>query len=294
MRHLLTLSIAALFSFGLLLPLESDAARLGGGKSFGMQRSAPTPSTPPRSSAATAQQRPSSGASRWLGPLAGLAAGGLLAALLFGDAFDSLQLFDFLLIAGIAFAIFMFMRRRRTASQPAMAGAGAPYQREQSATGFGNTQPPQDRTFATPEIGSALRGEGPRDGLRQDPLPNWFERSSFLDAARNHFIRLQAAWDQGDMRDLQEYTTPELFAALSAERQEHIGADNFTEVVELAAELVGFEQGDGFVLASVRYSGLIREVHGAEAAPFSEMWHIRRATDSDNANWYVAGIQQLD
>ena len=89
MKHLLTLTLTLLTAMTLFV-VDAEAKRFGGGKSFGKQYS-----TTPKQPAATSQTTTSSptssalagksGASRWLGPLAGLAAGGLLASLLFGD-----------------------------------------------------------------------------------------------------------------------------------------------------------------------------------------------------------------
>ena len=64
----------------------AEAARFGGGKSIGMQRNsvnrqaAPTPPTAAQAVPAKPATAAPSGMSRWLGPLAGLAAGGLLGA----------------------------------------------------------------------------------------------------------------------------------------------------------------------------------------------------------------------
>ena len=100
---------------------DAEARRMGGGKSFG---SSPTHQSQPAQrqqaprdqQAAPRQQQPgaaaNSGASRWLGPLAGIAAGGLLAAMLFGDGFEGIQLFDILLLGVIAFVLFKLFARR--------------------------------------------------------------------------------------------------------------------------------------------------------------------------------------
>ena len=119
-------TILALFVTTLALsaiPFEdAQAKRFGFGKNLGKQYNS-AGSAKPRSPATTpgGQQAAgkagarTSGASRWLGPLAGLAAGGLLASLFFGDAFEGLQILDFLLIAGLLFggvALFRAMRKR--------------------------------------------------------------------------------------------------------------------------------------------------------------------------------------
>ena len=268
----------------LLLPVdESEARRLGGGRSLG--RSAPNASQPaaPQRQATTAQRQnpngtaPRSGASRWLGPLAGLAAGGLLAALLFGDAFDGFQLLDFVILALLVFLGIKVIR--------ALRGSSAPVARTAHATP-GQSAAPLGGFEARPG------GGGEAEQLQGVHRPGWFDEAAFLGAARTHFIRLQAAWDKGDMQDIREYTTPELFAELTLERQSYGGEDQFTEVIELDAELLDLVREGDRVVASVRFSGLIREARGAEARPFSEIWHIQRKENEPGANWYVAGIEQ--
>jgi len=127
-----------------LAPSVSEAKRLGGAKSSGMQRSVPdkpvqqaTPATPAAPAAAAA---PTAGATaaaaapkrNWMGPIAGLAAGLGLAAL-FSHFGMGEGLANFVMIALLAVAAFFIIRllMRRFAGgagQPAglaMAGAGA-------------------------------------------------------------------------------------------------------------------------------------------------------------------------
>jgi predicted lipid-binding transport protein (Tim44 family) len=298
MQKTLLLFVVSLLTFGLFIT-DAEARRMGGGKSLGYQRSPaitreaprqPPAATPLRTQpqAAPARPAPSSGASRWLGPLAGIAAGGLLAALLFGDAFQGLQILDFLLFALLALGVFFVIRamRRRAQSPPA---------RTQSMAYAGNSATPATKTFEVPEIGGGLRdrptvGAGIERGA--SPRPAWFDEQAFLKAAKTHFIRLQAAWDKKDIKDIQEYTTPELFAELSMQLQERGEQKNFTEVVSLDVELLDLITEGDRVIASVRFSGLIREEESAQAQPFSEVWHIQRSLNEPSANWYVAGIQQ--
>ncbi len=261
---------------------EAEAARMGSGKSLGQQRPSMTRDAAPSAPAATpqpaapavAQAARPAGASRWLGPLAGLAAGGLLGAMLFGDGFDGFALLDILLIAAIAFAVFAFLRRKRAAATavgyaPAAAATAGPVR------------------FQAPQIGSGLGAHATAVGT----LPAWFDKTRFLEGAKGHFTTLQAAWDANDLERIREYVTPALHAELVHERAQLHGSQH-TEVVSLHAELAGFETRTEHVLASVRYSGLIREAPGAQPQAFSELWHVQRSTREPGAHWYVAGIQQ--
>lgn len=217
----------------------------------------------------------------WLGPLGGLLAGGLFAALLFGGGFSGFQPFDFILLLVIGLGVFFLIKmllRKPTASTFAYSGSTSQFQ-EQS----------QSQNFAIPTIGANLNED---KAIPLDTYPSWFDKASFLEAGKTHFIRLQAAWDRADMKDIREYTTPDLFAQLSLERQKIGSTENFTEVVELNSALLGLYQDGDLILANIRYSGLIREQANADAQPFSEIWVIQRDMSMNNANWYIAGIQQ--
>jgi predicted lipid-binding transport protein (Tim44 family) len=275
------------FLGALLVIPDADARRLGGKKSFG--RSTPSALQQRQSAAPSQAARPNtaanSGARRWLGPLAGLAAGGLLAAMFFGDGFSGLQLFDILIFAGLLFGgIWLFRSMRRNAARPMM---------QRQAAAAGNVSPPPDVSPVSSALGeSAATDVNAGDVLEGRQRPKWFNEQEFLQGAKTHFIRLQAAWDNGDMKDIREYTTPELFAQLTLERQSYGGEKQFTEVITLNAELLGLVREGDQIVASVQYSGLIREEENSEAEEFSEVWHVQRAEAQGNADWYIAGVEQ--
>ncbi len=263
---------------------EAEAKRFGGGmnlgKQYSMPRSAPRPAQTQQPAAASSRPAApaASGASRWLGPLAGLAAGGLLASLFFGDAFEGLQILDVLLFAAlIAGGVMLFRAMRRGA--PSIAGAGA-HGGSVAAGGGPDATMIHAAAFPTP----AESGES--------DAPIWFDGPAFVEGAKTHFIRLQAAWDQADFRDIREYTAPQLFAELKRER-ERLGQEaQFTEVVTLDAELLSVQRDGDQVVASVHFSGLVREDEQASANPVSEIWHVEHAWDSRDGDWLIVGIQQ--
>lgn len=267
----------------LTLPHAAEAKRLGFGGNMGKQynvpqRSASAPATTSRQDAArqTAAAAPrQSGVSRWLGPLAGLAAGGLIASLLFGDGFEGFQIMDFLLIAALLYGGLMLYRTLRVRPLPQAAGGPA----------FGGVfSAPATASTDTP---SAVHGGG-------HDAPAWFDADGFLKGARVHFIRLQAAWDRGDMKDIATYTTPELFAELQAERLARGSETHYTEVDYLDAELSGVQRDGDDVVATIRFSGGIKEEQSGEPQAFAELWHVVHGWDSAAGDWYVAGIQQME
>lgn len=279
----MVVSLGVLFAAGLQ---TAEAKRIGGGANFGSQkqsfsREATTPtspaSTPTRSTAPAA-----GGASRWLGPLAGLAAGGLLAAMFFGGAFDGLKPMDFIIIALFALGAFMLIRALRKSSQ----SAASPYAR--STAGAMADQAPQPSSigsFSNSSVGSA-----------QAPLPNapaWFNEDSFLQGAKAHFTNLQRAWDANDLKTMQEYFTPELFLELARERARIGDENNVTEVQSLNAQLLDLSREGDSIVASVLFQGMVREDYG-QPEPIAEIWHVRHTADSAQGDWLIIGIQQYN
>ncbi|UTW05862.1 Tim44 domain-containing protein [Pseudomonas benzenivorans] len=278
MQRFLSIALAMCLSLGLTMSFEAEAKRLGGGKSFGSAPSHQTRQTPaqnqPAATAPTAGRQPAaaSGASRWLGPLAGLAAGGLLASMFMGDGFEGLQIMDMLIFGLIAFLLFRFLASRRK-SQPAMAG-GAPYQREVPAA-------------ANPVFGSSA-------GAAIKPVinaPAWFNEQSFVSAGREHFLSLQQHWDADEMDKIAEFVTPQLLDFLKRERAELGDGFQSTYIDNLDVQLDGVDDMSDKTVATLTFSGVSKTSRFDQGEAFSESWRLERAV-GDNQPWLVAGIRQ--
>ncbi len=84
----------------------------------------------------------------------------------------------------------------------------------------------------------------------------------------------------------------EIRSQLAERERESPGQPNMTEVVMLDAQLLGIEDlGDGY-LASVEFSGMIREEPSAGPSPFREVWNMTKPK-AGGAGWLVAGVQAL-
>lgn len=131
-----------------------------------------------------------------------------------------------------------------------------------------------------------------RDGVLRRPfgVPADFDAGSFLDGARQSFVRLQSAWDRSDLHELDECTTDDMFNALTHELRVRAGPSR-TEVIELNASLLGIETAAGEYRASVRFSGSLK-VNG-EDERLDEVWNLSRPVDG-SGGWLLAGIQQLN
>ncbi|MBA6142783.1 MULTISPECIES: Tim44 domain-containing protein [Pseudomonas] len=276
------LSIALALCVGLTLSLDANAKRFGGGKSSGSapihQTRQATPTAPAAAPTAPGRAAPAaSGASRWLGPLAGLAAGGLLASMFMGDGFEGFQIMDFLIVALIAFLVFRFIAARRRQQQPQMAMPGhAPMQRE------AHGQPAQPSVFG----GSAAAAAAPVINA-----PAWFNEQSFLAAARNHFQSLQQHWDANEMDKIAEFVTPQMLEFLKRERAELGDGFQSTYIDNLEVQLDGVDDRPDRTDATLTFRGVSKNSRFDQGELFSESWHMVRAP-GENQPWLVAGIRQ--
>lgn len=129
------------------------------------------------------------------------------------------------------------------------------------------------------------------------PAPKWggptdFDMDTFLRQSKSSFVRMQAAWDKADTTDLQKFTTPQVFAELSVQVQAKGPSTDQTEVVSIAAELLGIDTMGDHYLASVKFTGMIKSTPTAMAEPFAEVWNLAKPLDG-SSGWLLAGIQQL-
>lgn len=122
-------------------------------------------------------------------------------------------------------------------------------------------------------------------------IPADFDVPRFLRKSKSAFVRLQTAWDQADLNDIRRFTSKELFGEFFRQINERGGAPNVTEVVTLGAELHSVETMDGYYVARVKFSGMIKEDAAAPVAPFSEIWKLSKPLDG-HRSWIVAGIEQ--
>lgn len=288
------LALAAAVVVGLTLNItDAEAAkRLGGGGSSGMQRQATPPAkntqqaTPAQQPAAPAAAPAAQPKRSWLGPIAGLAAGLGLAALAshlgFGEGLANFMMIALLAVAVIA-VIGFFLRKKAGAQAPGMqyaaAGAGAD----------GNAPRPD----FTPAGGSAATPVAAAVGnTGTGHVPADFDAEGFARNAKLNFIRLQTANDAGNLDDIREFTTPEMFAEIKLVIDERKGAKQETDVVELQAQVFDVAEEEKRYVVSVHFSGLIREDRNAAAEAFSEIWHLVKPIDGSRG-WSVAGIQQV-
>lgn len=305
---LLSLIIALTLLVGLIG--EADAARLGGGRSFGSRPSYSTPynrSGGSQQSGSSYQQpsyQPSAAAQHnqaargalanrggLMGMLGGLAIGGLLGSLFFGGAFEGINFFDILLFAGIAFLLLKLFsaRRAETAAQTTGYGYGQPayepgYQRTASNRAGFDT----DLLFK--------RGGIPSQGFTAPTapvMPKDFDAAGFLRGAKSAYAHLQKAWDAADLAELRSLCTDSVFAELQGQLRQRQG-ENRTELLKVDAEILGVRDVGNEREAAVLFDVLMRESAGDSPANVREVWHFTRSRTSQQPTWFLDGIQQLE
>ena len=281
MKKLLVVALA-LSSLSLMIE-AANAARLGSGRSVGIQRSAPAqqqaaPKAPAQQQqqaapATPAQQPQPSGASKWLGPLAGLAIGAGLAAFFFNNGMTGLL--TGLLVIGLLAAAAVFaarvLMRGRVAQQPLQyAGAGV-----------------TERSVAALPGGAGTHSVA----ATSSRAPLEFDTAGFIRQARLNFVRLQEAHDKKDLSMLRDFLAPAVYREIEADIRAAGAAIHATEVLTLEAEVLDVTEEAGSYIVSVRFSGLMREDAGSDAAPFTEIWHLEKPV-AGRGGWLLAGIQQ--
>ncbi len=291
-RTMIALFVTALVA---LMTAPAEAKRFGGGKSFGFLGQKTTQSnTTPRQSTTDQKAASRSPAAGFGGMIAGLAAGGLLAWMFMGGAFEGMQPFDFLLIALLAAGAFLLIRHLRGGAM----AAGRPALSGMPGHGAGSAQTrssmfDRDITGAqAPRPGSVMDEFASVSGPATYQPPAWFDQERFLGAARTHFTNLQLAWDANRMDDIREFVTPAFFRELVLERASMGDAENHTEVVALDVAMEDLGEQDGDLVAAVRFTGHVREGREATAESLNETWLVSRNLDDENANWLIAEIRQ--
>ncbi|MBP7645477.1 MAG: Tim44-like domain-containing protein [Comamonas sp.] len=310
----------------------AEAKRMGGGGSFGKQssnvtqRQATPPAAPParpaqqqnaqQNNAAAKPAAPAAAAPKkpWGAMLGGLAAGLGLAwlanSLGLGEAFANMLMFG--LLAMVVMVVIGAILRARANKKPAASnaapspfafqGAGAPVSPDAIAT------PPQYKPQNVGNDASArpweqipgaqgsMIGSGVAAAASTWDVPAGFDANGFLDAAKRNFVTLQAAWDKSDISTLRSMMTDDMLAEIQSQLQEResqsSGEPNQTDVVMIDAQLLGIEDVGGSYMASVEFSGLIREDASSGPSPFREVWNMAKPKNN-SSGWLVAGLQAL-
>ncbi len=323
-------AIARLVSLGMMLAfltvLVPDAvwARAGGGMSSGSRGSrsfsspsrtysAPAPSTSPRPStqpqagpAPLAQPAPAGGFMRSLagGILGGILGGMLFRSLGFAGGFgDGLGggfgMMDLLLLAGIGYLIFWFIRRKRAAQEaPATA-----YSNRMSVDAYGT-----GGSTATLESPSTSWQQGLEQGLshvrQMDP---GFDEGAFREMCTDRFFQIQAAWMRRDLDKLRPLLTEEMAEVFGKQidvARSKRQVNKLENITVRSVELTEAWQEQGNDYITVRLLANLLDytvdentgkvVDGSDSIPvkFEEFWTWVRPVGRDP--WRLSAVNQTE
>ena len=304
-----------------LTAIDAEAARLGGGRSVGKQSSNVTqreaapagvkPAAPAAAPAPVAPRKP------WGAMLGGLAAGlglaWLASSLGLGGAFSQIIMFALLALVIMLVAGFV-IRKFKGGGSPGQGQSPYAFQGAGQATTPKNYSPenvgndasarPWERNNTAFDAGKEAVGTGASGSMIGSALlgsqswgvPAGFDAEGFLNACKANFLTLQDAWDRSDIHNLRAMMTDEMLEQIKeqlADRESHTGGGaNKTDVVMLEAKLLGIEELSDVYMASVEFSGMIREDASAGPSPFREVWNMTKPL-AGGSGWLVAGVQAL-
>lgn len=306
-KALVTAFFLLFASCAVVMPDMAEAARMGGGRSFGSRPAMRSPAAPPastmqRQAQTNAAQRqnavgqPNRGFLGGMGGIfGGLLAGTLLGSLLSGGGFSGGGLLDILILGLVIYLAYRFLFRRRAGSpapSPA-AAAGAdggmvqtPFPQNASASQYADVSSSSGVSQAWGGLSgdAAAQAQGPQ-------IPAGFDTEEFLQGAKLAYNRLQASWDKRDLNDIAQFATPAVLDAL----REQLAQDpnpSRTEIILVNAQLLEMTADGADERAQVYFDVLLREDPQQQTPSNArEIWHFVR--ERTNGTWKLDGIQQV-
>ncbi len=304
-----------------------EAKKVGGGSSIGKQSNTvtknqsslpPKPEAPPVNAASkpttptpTAPQAPAPSRFGGMGGILGGIAAGIGLSYLFSHlgmgAEMGSMLSSLLMIVAVAL-IGMWLFRKfmsRNGSSPTLSTGipGMNFPSSGTSMNVGNSSQTNMTSSSAPAQAMPNSNQMPLVGVAQNTLPpsvdadltpgSFSDKDNFLENAKKIFLQLQEASDQQNIDVLKEYTSPELFTHLRKDMLARTTAVSFTQVLTLAADLLAVEEENHEYLASVRFSGSLREELNGPVEEFSEVWNWSKPMDS-SSGWILCGIQQIN
>jgi predicted lipid-binding transport protein (Tim44 family) len=293
--------------------LEFDAhARAGGGsRSMGSRGSRsysrpaspvnpqPAPSRPQQAAPAPGYQPPASGG--FLRSMAGGIVGGMLGGMLFRSlgfggggmgGGGGIGLFEILLLAGIGYLIYRFIKKRREEN------SGSSYEPEPYRGGTVTPISPAYQT-AAPQVDDVETGLA---HIRQfDPS---FDETRYTDLVMDNFFKIQGAWMSRDLTPVQGLLTDEMRRVFQTDLDRLIRDKQINRLENIAVRNVEIieawqESGQDYISTLV-YANLLdyttdeagTVLSGSKSDPvkFEEYWTFTRPVG--NNMWKLSAIDQ--
>jgi len=287
-------------------------ARAGGRRSIGNKGSrsfspSASPSYQQRQSMPPQQQRPMAQpyqapqqSGGFLRSMMGGIAGGLIGGMLFrslgmagpgGAGGGGFGIFEFILLGGIAYFIYRFIKSRREAAAPLPAGGTAQfeaYQPQQSSAAYDHQQSDSDAGIAH---------------IRQ--MDASFDEQRFCDAVMDTFFKIQSAWMHKDLAPAAVMMTAEMRQVFQSDLDLLIREKRTNRLENIAVRKVEIvdawqESGQDFITTLI-YANLLdyttddisgQVVDGSKTEPvkFEEYWTFCRPVGPNP--WQLSAIDQ--
>jgi len=300
---------------GLFIAAEAEA-RAGGGRSSGSRgtrsysqpaspSTAPSPyrATPQQASPASpspfAQPQPAGGG--FLRSMAGGIAGGMLGGMLFrslgmgggmGGGGGGIGIFEILLLAGIGYLIYRFVKSRRAAA----AGQGE-YTSYSSLPNSYDVSPQNAQLSTRDDLGMGL------SHIRQ--MDAGFDEGRFTDQVMDIFFKIQGAWMNRDLAPVSALLADDMRRTFQTDIDRLLSEKRVNRLENIAVRTVEIseawqEQGQDYITALI-YANLLdyttddasgQVVSGSKTEPvkFEEFWTFTRPVGS--GPWRLSGIDQ--
>ena len=314
------LMLFTLFFFLCFLIPDEVFARAGSGRSSSGSRgtrtysapaspTSPSPTSPSRSvtsptptaPAPQPMQQPSMWRSIAGGVMGGLIGGMLFRSLGFGAPGDGgmgggIGLFEIVLIGGILYFLYRFLKRRREE-----AAVGATYQGGQSV---GTAIPPSQPAYV-PSAGNASADDLQQGISHVRQMDAGFDEKVFTDACMDVFFQIQGAWANRDLATAKNVLTDEMYGILSEDARRLKSEKKINRLDNIAVRSVDIsevwqESGQDYI--TVRFQANLLDytidestkevLSGSRTEPvkFEEYWTFTRPVGK-NA-WRLSAIQQ--
>jgi predicted lipid-binding transport protein (Tim44 family) len=301
--------MASLFMVG-----EADA-RAGGGGSMGSRGSRSysrpaSPSTAPSPYQATPQQarpvspqpfaQPQPAGGGFLRSMAGGMVGGMLGGMLFrsmgfggggmGGGGGGIGIFDILLLAGIGYLIYRFVKSKRQAAEQG-------YTSYSSQPNTYDISPQQTIASTQDDLDRGL------SHIRQ--MDAGFDEDRFTDQVMDNFFKIQGAWMNRDLAPVSALLTDQMRQTFQKDIDRLLQEKRVNRLENIAVRSVEIseawqEQGQDYI-TSLIYANLLdyttddatgQVVSGSKTDPvkFEEFWTFTRPVGS--GSWKLSGIDQ--
>ena len=299
--------VAVMFLSITVLELNAHA-RAGGSRSIGSSgsrsysrpASPPSQPSPPRQQAAPAPQQQGGGFMR---SMAGGIAGGLLGGMLFRSlgmagggmgGGGGIGMFEIILLAGIGYLIYRFIKNKRAAANASTPYAQGGYQ--------GGTVTPISNEYSGNQLTTGDVNTGLGYISQMDPS---FDEQRFNDIAMDIFFKIQGSWMNRDLSPVTGLLTDEMKRILQEDLDRLLRDKQVNRLENIAVRNVEIleawqESGQDFITASI-YANLLdyttddasgAVVSGSKTEPvkFEECWTFTRPVG--NNPWRLSAINQ--